>query len=213
MSLPANPYCVSSQVAAMLQGSLHGLDDFDDIETVPSKTAVDTAIGLVSGHIDMRLQMAGYKIPLAPISGESWPTHQTSYLSFLSALGAVALAGHTSIPLPHDDYTGRNVFQRLYEEELNSIYIFGRLPGSSGTQSRLRADYYSNSPVSLNLSTPRGPITDFMVSRLDPMSFGDVYTIADKYVMLMSHVEGYNWDYMWQAFGIESGIGAINGEC
>lgn len=212
MALPANPYCTSAQVAVMMQATLHGLADFDDIETVPTKSAVDTAIGLVSGHIDMRLQMAGYVVPLAVIDGESWPSHQTSYLSFLAALGAVSTVGYMSVPFPHDDYTGRNIFQRLYEEELNAIYIFGRLPGSGGTQSRLRASYYANSPVSLNLKQPRGPQTDFMTGRIDPSVFLDTYSIADRYYQAMKHVEDFRWDYFWGAFDIEVGIGTLYGE-
>lgn len=211
MAAPSPPFATSAAVAAMMPTTVHGASDFDDVGgTVPTKSAVTTVINLISSQVEMQFQMAGYVVPLAVVSGESWPSSQTTYLQLVTTLGAAAMAGgHGMKPLPalgpgRTGGTG-NIFQDLYEKELRKIYD----QRTNRTYLHFRADYYAGSAAEKAILTPKGPTTDFLEGKHDPMRYLSNWEITDKILDIqrsMSELE-ISWDYLYSVFSINKGFG------
>ncbi len=130
---------------------------------------VDSYLTWVSNQIDMQFQQAGYIVPFVELSGETFPAHQTQYLSLLCALGSAAYAGGWVLkPAPavargRDGSTG-NVFQDLYEKELTKIWdnSFNR------TTIRFRVMAYSGTPAEQSISEPTAPSLDYIEGVMNP---------------------------------------------
>ena len=213
MTTPSTPYCTSAQVAAFARSNLKGGMDFS-ASSIPTKDQVDNAIDLVSGQIDMNFRMAGYKIPFVAISGETWPTDQTIYLSFVAAVGATALAvGHAANPAPALGPTflrgTGNVYQDLFTQELMRIYQPGPRFETGQTHLRFRAQYYPETPAQFILRTPKAPTTDFMENRHDPMATLDNRTAASAVVQMWNQIASQttlDWNYIRGLFDINKGF-------
>lgn len=170
MSLPTKPYAVSSQVALLLPPLMNNNQDFDDINTVPRKTAVDQYLTWVSNQIDMQFSQAGFVVPFQALEGEQWPEHQTQYLELVCALGAAAMTGgHVLKPAPAIS-TGRgnssgNIYQDMFNSELRKIY--------DGKQSyiRFRSRFYAGTPAEYSITEPLGPSLDYMQGMMNPEDF------------------------------------------
>jgi hypothetical protein len=215
MAAPTAPYTDSATVAALSGPDMRGGADFSE-STVPPKTTVDNFITLVSSQIDMHLAMAGYVIPLAEISGENWPVHQTSYLKLVATFGAAALTfGFSRKPAPavspsRGNTTG-NVYHDLYVAEINKIFE----PTKQISMTRLRADYIVGTQADKNLTVPIGPMTDFMEGKLDPMrelTQQDVIKLMWKAQDHIGRYEEPKWDYLYGLFGINKGVGQLYNE-
>lgn len=200
MALPLKPYATSAQVALLLPQLMNTHTDFDDLNTMPRKTAVDQYLVWISNEIDLQFQQAGYIIPFQELSGESWPEHQSHYLELIAALGAAALSGgHVLKPAPALT-TGRgnssgNIYQDMYNLELRKIWD-GR-----SSNIRFRCRTYSGTPAEWSISEPIGPSLDYIVSKMNPedfLSFSD-YTqlrqnIVDYVTSTFDGVRPLDWN-------------------
>lgn len=209
MSAPTSPYTTSSAVAYLLTTPLKTGADFTPL-TTPNKTAVDEIINWVSGQMDMQFGMAGYVLPFSIISGETWPSHQTQWLGMVATLGAAAMAGgHSLRPAPavapsRLGGTG-NVFQDLYNAELQKIFDMN----TGHTAIRFRAQYYASTPAENALVTPKGPTTDFMEGRFDPMRYLPLFEMADRVLAIERTFTDrqISWDYLYSLFNKGLGTG------
>lgn len=200
MAAPSSSTWTSPEAVAYLMGvTLKGAAAFNDV-TNPTKTMVQTFIGWIASQVEMQFSMAGYLIPLAELSGETWPASQTAYLQLVTTLGTVAMAGgYAQKPLPavapgKAGGTG-NVFGDLYNAELAKIWN----PQTKATTLNFRAAYRIGSAAQIALTDPRGPTTEFMEGYYDPMRYYDNWLIADK-LMAIEHAMtdmDISWDYMF----------------
>ena len=100
MAAPTSPYTTSILVASLMGTTLKLATDFSTSSTI-TRTQVDQFISWISSQIDLQFSMAGYTLPLAELSGETWPTSQTTWLQITATLVAVAMAGgYAQKPLP-----------------------------------------------------------------------------------------------------------------
>lgn len=217
MTAPSPPFTTTAAVAYMLSVKLNLATDFS-ADTTPTKTAVEQFITWVDSQIEGQFRMAGYKIPLAVISGETWPTSQTTYLQLVSTLGVAAMAGgHSQRPAPALSASRQggsgNVLQDLYQAELDKIFTL--LPGSRGKASgngvtllNFRADYYAGSIAEMAVTEPKGPTTDFLESKYDPMRQLDNWSIADKILDIEQSMRDLeiSWDYLYGLFSLNKGF-------
>lgn len=209
MSVPSSPYTTSAAVAYLSQVPLNMGTDFS-ASTTPTKVMVDQTITWISSQIEMQFAMAGYVIPFAVVSGETWPTFQTTYLQLVSTMGTAAMAsGWAQKPAPalspgQKGGTG-NIWQDLYNLELVKIFN----AATSKTQLRFRADYRDATPAQEILTTPRGPTTDFLEGKFDPMRQYPLWEMSDKVVAIEQSMMGLeiSWDYLYSLFNIDKGFG------
>lgn len=214
MAAPNPPFATSAMVAAMIPSKVNLQSDFtNDDSMFPTKANVEQFLNWVSSQVEMQFSMAGYRIPLAIISGETWPTHQTTYLQLLATLGGAAMAGgHTTKPAPalapsRGNSTG-NIFQDMFNAELAKIHtLTPRGPGVSLI--KFRANYYIGTLAENNVVEPKGPTTDFMEGKWDPYRQLSNWNIADKILDIQQSMTELNipWDYLFTLFDINKGFG------
>lgn len=209
MAAPGAPFTTSAAVSFLLGVTLKGGTDVT-AESTPSKALVDQAILWVSAQIELQLSMAGYLLPLAEISGETWPSAQTTYLQMVASLGAAAMAGgYAQKPAPALS-PGRqggsgNMLQDLYKAELDKIYD----AKNNRTWLRFRADHYASTPAETALVVPKGPTTDYLEGRYDPMRYLNSFDAADRIMAIQKSMEysGISWDYMYSLFDFNRPFG------
>ncbi len=215
MAAPATPFTTTAAVLYLLQSRYPGHSDFD-VASTPDKTTVTQHITWIDSQIEMQFSSAGYRIPLAEISGETWPTSQTTFLQLISTLGVAAMAGgHTFRPAPALSATQRrgsgNVYQDLYQAELDKIFAV-RPRGPGKTFIRFRADYYAGSIAEESVTEPKGPTTDFLESKYDPYRQLPNWEIADKIIAIQKSMTDLNvvgslsWDYLYGLFDLDKGF-------
>lgn len=213
--MPTPPYTTSAMVEYLLRTTLSGAAI--GASSVPDKPMVDQIINWVCAQIDLQFQSAGYVLPLDVVSGETWPTHQTTYLQLVATLGATAMAGgHALRPAPalgpgRQGGTG-NSMQDLYNTELKKIYD----PQTGRTTLNYRANYYTGTPAQVALTLPKGPTTDFMEGKFDLEREWDNHSVADRIMLVQSYMQStyqsLQWDYMYGLFSINKGLGTVSGE-
>lgn len=209
MAIPTAPFCESTDVAIFFP-ELKGAADFkskdDPHPTTPTKENVDSCISFVSTHLVIAFRQAGYVVPLAAMSGETWPDDQTTYLKFVTAVGATSLAGGYALSGTPKRKKDQDVFQALYAEELQRIYDT-RLKVSS---LRFRAAHYRGTPAEMALSEPYAPVTDHLQDYHDPMREYPLKLVADKLLQIEQTMVDRKlfWDYAYDIFGINMGLGA-----
>lgn len=155
--------------------------------TVPSLTEVTFHIQMRAADIDMAFSEAGYKVPFAVWSTETWPSHQTSFLQFLNVLGAAANVLMALKPAPamptQREYDQDNVYAKKFNELVDRIKA-GKV--------RFRADAYAGTPAYKSLYIPRAPMTDFGEGIID----GADYLELRDYTLLRQAVGD-----VWQGWG------------
>lgn len=208
MAVPVSPYTNSTMVSYMLTTMLSGAPI--GASTTPKKTNTDQFITWISAQVDMQFSSAGYKLPLAAISGEDWPAHQTNYLQLITTMGAAAMAGGYSLrPAPavgsRQGGTG-NAYGDLFNAELNRIFD----PRTRTTTLNFRADYYAGSPAQIACTEPKGPTTDYLEGKFDPMRELDLFSVADRVLAIQQSMKDLNlsWDYMYGLYDIDKGLGS-----
>lgn len=209
MTAPAAPFTTSAAVAFLVGVTLKGGTDFT-AQTTPTSTLVDQAILWISAQIELQFSMAGYVMPLTEISGETWPTAQTRWLQMVSSLGAAAMAvGYAQKPAPalapgRQSGSG-NVLQDLYNTELAKIYDMKL----NRTFLRFRADYYASTPAEAALIVPRGPTTDYLEGRYDPMRYLGLFDVADRVLAIQRSMTDsrISWDYLYGLFDFDRPFG------
>lgn len=214
MAVATAPYTTSAAVAIMMNVPLKGGTDFaNDGTTVPTKTAVETMIGWISSQIDLQFSMAGYILPFAALTDESWPTTQTTYLQLIATLGTAAMAGgYSQKPLPavspgRTGGTG-NVLQDLYLAELKKIFD----PQFNRTSLNFRSTYRIGTPAQIALTDPRGPTTDFLEGHYDPYRQLDNWDIAQNILDIERGMRdmSISWDYLYRV--LNRGFGSSSYE-
>lgn len=208
MTAPTSPYTTSDMVSYMLTTML-SKGTFGAGST-PTDTVVDQFITWTAAQLDLQFQSAGYVLPLAVISGETWPTHQTTYLQLLNTMAAAAMAGGYSLkPAPavspgRQGGTG-NVYGDMFNEELRKIYD----PKTNQTTLRFRANYYAGSPAQVACTEPKGPTTDFLEGAFDPYREYLPNEIADRILEIQNSMKylQLQWDYMYSLYDLDKGFG------
>ena len=208
MTAPSPPYTNSDMVSYMLTTMLSS-GSFG-AATTPNLDRVDQFITWISAQVDMQFSAAGYVLPLAVISGETWPTHQTTYLQLVTTMGAAAMAGGYSLRPAPATAPGRqggsgNVYGDLFNEELKKIWD----PQTKSTTLNFRADYYVGSPAQIACTEPKGPTTDFLEGRFDPTRELGLFDVADRVLVIQDSMKDLNltWDYMYGLYDIDKGFG------
>jgi len=165
MTVPVSPYCSSAEVAMLFPNLIGGATDFEDGLTSIPKSTVDLFIQLVSGRIDAALSQAGYYIPLAAISGETWPGFQTDFLKLMTMTG---VAGMLSRPQSVNPIGGnqpdRNLFKEQFNKDISSIFN----PRTRKSTLSFRANYREGSAAEAVLSSLASPTTNDMAGYSDP---------------------------------------------
>ncbi len=145
------PYS-SAETVQMLLSNMPSYGPGFSAVSKPSLATVTYFLNLVGSAVDMSLGEAGYVLPLAAISDETWPTSQTYFLDYLAGLGTAGLIGNTFKPSPYmgpgTETSPGNIFYQQYNTWLKSISL-----GHMG----LRADYRSGTPAEQFLLSPLGP--------------------------------------------------------
>jgi hypothetical protein len=158
MAAPERPYATSDMVALFQQNLLVKATDFSPITPLP-KTTIDQYIQWVSVQVELKFSEAGFYLPFAVISGETWPEHQTSYLQLLTCLGVSSLisAGLRPAPAlgPGQPATSGNIFQDKFNNELMRIYD----PVTKIHNIRFRANYMLGTAAEKSLTEPAPPAT------------------------------------------------------
>lgn len=209
MTAPSPPYTTSTAVAFLLSVPLKMATDFTE-NTNPTLNQVNQAITWISNQVEMRFGQAGYSVPLATLSGEDWPTAQTTYLQYVTTIGTAAMVGGwMQKPAPalapgQKSGTG-NIWQDLFDKELLGIFDYR----SRSTQLRFRAQYITGSPAQEILTVPRGPTTDFLEEKFDPMRQLPLWEMSDKIIAIQESMIALDisWDYMYSLFDIDKGFG------
>lgn len=214
MTAPSPPFATSAAVAYLLQTFLQMGTDFDEVETTPRKSTVEQHITWVSAQVEMQFQMAGYVVPLATVSGETWPSSQTTYLQLVTSFGAAALSGgHSLRPAPAlgpgQPGSSGNIFQDMFQQELRKIFTPPVGIGGVGkTFLKFRAQYYAGTPAEEAISLPKGPTTDFWEGHYDPMRQLSNWDIADKVLAIQQSMTDLeiSWDYLYSLFDLQKGF-------
>lgn len=194
MSVPTKPYSTPVQVGYLIQNRFYA--GAPSPSTIPTGTVVEQLISWVDGMIEMAFHGTGYKIPWIEVSGETWPTAQTALLTYMSAIGAAAMAGgHILKPAPmmgpgREGSTG-NVYSIAVEKMLAQVREDGF---------RFRAQYYEGSKAEKWIAPVYGPRSDFLEDYWDPTRYwlSRRYTqeIADVFSEMVAM--DLNWDYLFQ---------------
>lgn len=209
MSVPTSPYTTAAAVKFLLRVPL--TKQSIGASTTPDSDTVSQVLTWIGGEIDVRLAAAGFVVPLAVISGEEWPTHQTNYLGMVASLGAAGMAGGFAMaPAPalapnrQGGKTGNRLYD-LYQAELDKIY--NQQTGRTGLA--LRASYYAGTPAQVAVTEPKGPTTDFIEGKFDPTRVLSSFDVADRLLAIQASMKDLepHWDYVYSLFDIDKGFG------
>lgn len=202
--VPAAPYTTSEMVALFQRNLIYGQQDFTPFTVIPAAT-VDKFIVWVSGAINQKFSEAGYVLPFSPLSGETWPDHQTAWLEMVTCVGVSSFMSPSLLPAPGvgpgSSASSGNVFKTMYDEHLKQIYDGTR------THLRFRAAYYNDSPAERVLLQPRGPTSNFLAGQVDPTSVMLMTDYTDLIDRVRNTVapssEAVKWDYLysWLSLG------------
>lgn len=209
MTAPVAPFCESTDVAIFFP-ELKGAADFtskdDPFPTTPTKETVDSCISFASAHIAIAFRQAGYVLPFAALSDETWPDDQTTYLKFLCAIGAASLAGGYALSATPKRKKEQDAFQAMYAEEMARVYD----ARTKTTSLRFRAEHYRGTPAELAVSEPFAPVSDHLEGYYDPIRELPIDLVADKLVKIEQVMVDRHafWDYAYDIFGINKGLGA-----
>ena len=170
MSVSA-PYCTSSDVYLMrIYAHDPGSTDYTE-EGTPRKTIIEYWITQMASQIDMAYASAGYEIPFTAISGEDWPTFQTTFLKYFNAVGVASMTGASaSSPPVVQIIQGQRVERSFFEVE------WSRLVGGAQGIARherdntvlVRAAARVGTPADYMLSDAAPPLTDYLEGYNDP---------------------------------------------
>ena len=194
MAAPTSPYCESEDVAAMVQQLIKFAPDFSS-ETQPTKVVVDKYIVWKSAEMDMAFASIGFYVPYEEISGEPWPSLQTSMLELMCSLGVAGMvAGPALKPAPamgRDSGKSVNAYTVAYDAFLVSI---------PKTAAGFRMRYRPSTRSEKITRTPRGPITDHLLGYIDPTRF-QTTTEYTEMIMRLRRTEGIDttspqWDHL-----------------
>ena len=84
MAAPTSPYTTAEAVSYLLINLFKG--GVPGPSTTPDATKTAQAISWAAGWLEMSFADVGYIIPFQDLTGETWPDHQTTYLSMINAM-------------------------------------------------------------------------------------------------------------------------------
>lgn len=188
-----SPYTTAENVSRLLINLFKGV--VPSASTTPTETSVNQAIYWAAGQIEMTYAEVGYVIPFADMTGETWPTYQTTYLDIVNALGAAGyVGGHMLRPAPaigpSKGQQFGNLYQELFDKELQAII--------KGKGKRFRASYYAGTPAEQMLCDPEGPRLDFMDQLYDPARYVGIWGLTDLFDEFRESIDALDldWDFM-----------------
>ena len=196
MAAPTAPYATKEDVALFTKNILRGATNYSS-SSVLTDTTIDQYLVWVSAAIDIKLAEAGYVVPLQAVTNETWPTHQTLYLTLLATLGATSLIQPALTPAPTME-PGQTLkpLKGYYETELEKI-----------ATSRFRADYYLGTKAETMLVEPATPISNWLEGDIDKTE----YMNLTQFTELMDDVnysiqsQLFKWDYMYEFLNLGYG--------
>lgn len=170
MAVPTTPFCTPQDVALMMRNLF--INAPPSSSTTPTDDTMEQLIRSTDAHILMAFQAVGYKIPFEILTGESWPSHQTDFLKYLSQIGtAAAISGYVLSPLPtrSNRSTGENsVFASLFNKAKKDL---------SETGFHFRAGYYLGTKAERWLVEAKPPGNYY----LDNVKDSDRYSLFGEY--------------------------------
>ena len=190
---PTTPY-VTGDLASLLAKNLFR-GQTPSFSTAVTDMEMDQLILWTDSMLNMDFFSVGYKVPFLTLSGETWPAHQTTFLQFMSAVGAMAMAsGYILAPAPAM-HTGRVSGER----NVWAVLIEGWRQGIHENGFHFRAQHYIGSKAEQWLATPYGPDTDFIRDKWDPTRFELLRDWTDRITDVHSDIQGLDidWDYLY----------------
>jgi len=194
MAVPTKPYSTPTQVSYLIQNRFYA--GAPSASTVPSDTVVEQLISWTDGMIDMAFHGTGYKIPWIEISGETWPAAQTALLTYMSALGAAAMAGgHILKPAPMmgpgREGSAGNVYSIAVEKMLAQVREDGF---------RFRAQYYEGTKAEQWIANVYGPRVDFLEDYWDPTRYWLTRQYTEELEDIFDEMNelDVDWDYLFR---------------
>jgi len=194
MTAPTRPYSTPSQVSYLLQNRFYGQSP--SALTVPSSTVITQLIVWADGVIEMEFHAVGYKMPFAEISGETWPTPQTTLLSYMSAIGAAAMAGgHILKPAPAMSPGNKGSQGSVYGKAFEAMQAHIKEDGY-----RFRSQYYSASKAEKWIAESYGPRMDFLEDYYDPTRYMLLKEYTEEMQGVFQDITEFNidWDYLYR---------------
>jgi len=190
---PTSPYTTAEKVSYLHITLFKGVPPSSS--STPTETQVDQAIAWAAAQMEMAYAEVGYVIPFADLGGETWPSHQTTYLDIVNGLGAAGfVGGHMLRPAPAigpgKGQQYGNLYQELFDKELQAII--------KGKGKRFRAGYYAGTPAEQMLCDPEGPRLDFMDRVYDPARYVGIWGLTDLFDEFRDDIDalGLDWDFM-----------------
>jgi hypothetical protein len=206
------PYCVSSDVKSLLLfiGDV-GATDFPSSGIPPFDTHIDTMIDMAASRIDMAYHSVGYTIPFEARSGETWNSHQTSFLQYFNAIGVAAMfaspADSPQIAAMRSSKLERSQYGQEWDDLLNGVKAIGRRDASEAI-ALLRAAARAGSPADYMLSAVRPPLSSLLEGYHDPRKTDLLRDFTNRYRQYFKYMKSQklpvssdptsvHWLYWW----------------
>ena len=181
--MPSAPYCDSGDVYLMtIFAQNKAASDFTE-STQPRKTIVEYWIDHIASQIDMAYASVGYDIPFAAITGEDWPTHQTTFLKYFNSVGVASMtSGAASSPPVVNFIQGRRVERSFYEVEWSRLIEGVKALGQKVVENLvlLRASTRAGSSADHMLTDSMPPLSDFLQGYTDPTLFDTLRDFTNR---------------------------------
>lgn len=207
------PYCTTANVKALLP-FLDKIGSATFSATVPpTDPQVTFWVNQAASRIDQAYASAGYVIPFSAIAGETWPTHQTSFLTYFNAVGVAAmLASPASSPQIADMRSSRrdrSQYGQEWDDLLNGVKAIARRQEGE-TLTLLRAQARTGSAAEYMLATPYPPLSDFLEGYRNPMDTDLMREFTERYRKYYRYVKSLEvspdvdplsveWLYWWHS--------------
>ncbi len=192
MAPPTSPYVTPALATILLQNMFRG--QVPNNNTAITGSVYDQIILWSDSLLQGWFAGVGYKIPFVAITGETWPTYQTTMLQMMSAVASGAFAsGHIPLPAPRmvpgRDSGSRNVYAMMLDSFRKQIELNGM---------GFRGQYYLGKPAEQWCNEPYGPRTDFYDGYYDKTRYQRFAEFTDTYMEVFADMKNLNinWDYL-----------------
>ena len=193
MTAPSTPYVTTALAGILSKNMFRG--QAPNANTSVSATELAQLITWTDSMLDADFSSIGYKIPFQAISGETWPTFQTTFLQFCSAIGSMAMStGYILSPAPMLVAGRASGDRNAYAILIESFRVQIRENGF-----RFRAQYWPGTRAEKNIATKYGPFTDFMKDKFDPTRYELLRDFTTRIESEFAEVAAMqiDWDYVY----------------
>ena len=187
------PYSTPAQAAYLLQNIFRGATPSGS--TVVTDTVFVQLISWTDAMIDGNFAAVGYKVPYVALAGETWPVTQTVLLSYMSAVGAAAMAGgHILKPAPAlqpgREGGNQNVYALMIDRFFEQVNEHGF---------HFRAQYHEGTKAEKWLGKRYGPRTDFWSDYWDPTKYELMQDFTNRIRKVFVDIQDteVDWDYLY----------------